>query len=407
VQKILQNRNSKGKQEKPVRRRTEDEKELSAVPPSVKYKEHFNESIVYHLPSNLLHLLYLFEQLDLTINLFLNANRVLLLPELIKSLQDTKRVSFNQQDFRQILYFKPNLYELSWQRHSFSNLLEIVLAIPNHENTLCTSRHHTLKESVLIQRKTALRNKMVEFVFRKHEEFLGRAGLRSDLSYGERKGWHPRFEFEEIKDIPMLDLPARPLKNSTKVMREFLGETSNSHTQGVENIFSSSFKSQRKEEEEVSSKQTIGDQSTLDTIKESTKGSESHSEMRLELIRLMKEKEEKLRAADLDRRRLGNRMMFEEEEMKTMVHSLRTYYTNRKVSNMFQANVVDQLFKSNVLGNASSKAEILTKLEYMCSISLGWLERVKNEESTIIRMNNKVPISSVLQEISNTCHPVV
>jgi hypothetical protein len=78
-------------------------------------------------------------------------------------------------------------------------------------------------------------------------------------------------------------------------------------------------------------------------------------------------------------------------------HSIKQYYTNRAVNNMFIDNVIERLLKHMVM----SRAELRQSIEVIISRGNGWLSTHSNERGEILRMDRKVAYETVVSNIKN------
>ena len=111
----------------------------------------------------------------------------------------------------------------------------------------------------------------------------------------------------------------------------------------------------------------------------------------------VKEKEEAIRRDKEERTSRGNYSL---EQLVEVSRMIKLHYANRKVSNQFLAQVVEKVYISKRGEALSSKSEVLRMVEFICSISKGWLSVVKSEGAQILRMTPSIQIDEIRQILS-------
>lgn len=227
---------------------------------------------------------------------------------------------------------------------------------------------------------------------------------KAALALAERR--HTEFEAKLIslsKDYPHPprgDLPSKGGKHdSIKGPRDFLRSCHDSFT---ETLWKRVEDERKKQEENL---RTIEDENTREIAAfvpsqaqsnvhyQSDSG--SNSIFKSQLIDMIKKKEAERKKIEETRAQQGKAFSFEAEEIIDLSNSIKLYYNNRKVSNMFLAQVIDRLSKTRSNGKLYSPAELSARLEFLIEISKGWILKVQNENGLLLRMNGAIPLSEV------------
>ena len=199
-------------------------KELEGLPGlnlSPKLEEYKNliKGPVFILNSKSALLLKGFNKVDHLMDIINNASRTntVFLNEISTRMLNTYSIKFGRSQLRQVLHLDKQAYQVFWDYFEREKEYDLMLKIPRDENVsgVSQSRHqmNLMAGELIRQRKTAMREFMVDYIYAFHQKFLEKKGLDKQYDTQAEQCWHKDFDVEEMVDeIPFADLPAKPKK---------------------------------------------------------------------------------------------------------------------------------------------------------------------------------------------------
>ena len=203
---------------------------------------------------------------------------------------------------------------------------------------------------------------------------------------------------------PRAELPSKPANNQAlKSARDFL--SSFSEDTYTETLWKRVEEEKKRRQDNLQAKNdenSSGQYELYTPIRRSKMTSEQENSVSVlggQILEVIRQKEADRKKLEEEKNKSGRLGEFECKEIIDLSNSIMLYYSNRKVSNMFLCQVIDRLTKSSATSRIYSKAEITDRVQFVVDSSKGWLTKVENPNGVLLRLNSKIPLSEVHEEI--------
>ncbi len=149
---------------------------------------------------------------------FANRGKAKFFSNLSESLESTCRIHMQTQQLRQCLAIEPSLYVLSYERnHDRGGNYDLFISLPE-------SGEHASLRAMLQHRKECFREALISRVKTFHAQHLQSIGETGTYDYSINV-WHPAFDLHALQDLPLGDLPKKPVQ-----IKDFLNKVRTNDT---------------------------------------------------------------------------------------------------------------------------------------------------------------------------------